>query len=61
MSMGVSPKLFAVSFATFPGRICVVLTDPVVGADEFRYFAIVGLLKSQFDPAGATHCPAALS
>jgi hypothetical protein len=55
MSIGVSPKLFARSFASFAGRIWVVFTDPPVGAVEFLYFAIVAELSCQLTPAGASH------
>jgi hypothetical protein len=61
MSIGVSPKLFASSFASFAGRICVVLTEPPVGAVEFLYLAIVAELSCQLAPAGASHWPLTLS
>jgi hypothetical protein len=61
MSIGTSPKLFASSFRTLPGRTWAVFVAPSAGAVEFLYFAIVGLFSSQSGPAGARKTPVALS
>jgi len=61
MSIGVSPRLLATSFASLVGLITDTLTEPPVGAALFTYFATVLLLTSQPEPWGARNAPLALS
>jgi len=57
----VSPRLFARSFTSLPGLISVILVEPPVGAERFRYFATVALFSSQPAPCGARNVPLVVS